>query len=88
MPEEQNVPTSPEVEPANVRKELDQQDITHQGQPEQPEVGKMSNHMGAVEDEVTPIRSPMSGPSDLVGESHDSSNHDDDIDPRSEITPG
>lgn len=86
MPEEQNSPASPEVEPANVRRELDQEDISHEGHAEQPQAGKMSNHMGATEDNVTPIRSPMTGPSDIVGESHN--RPDEDIDPHSEITPG
>ena len=81
-------PASPEVQSPAVRRELDQEDVTHQGQP--VEVDKVNQadsqqHMGTVETDVTPIQPPMEGPSDLVGENGDDSTT---IAPDSELTPG
>ena len=85
------VPASPEVEPAAVRKELDQENVTHKGTPVAAEPGEEDSqrHMGAVESDVTPIRAPMEGPSNVVGDQATGNEEDqDDINPSTEITPG
>ena len=84
---EQGTPQSPETQPANVREQLDQDLISHEGAArggDQAEPGTM-RHMGAVGTEVTPVTPPMRGPGDLVGEQ---ASDDDSIDPADEITPG
>jgi hypothetical protein len=83
-------PSSPETQPRDVREELDQTDISHDGparDPGETEPG-ISSHAGAVEDEVTPITPPMRSPSDLVGDETEKEEQDYDIDPADEITPG
>ncbi len=84
---EVGVPESPEVQPPDVREQLDQSMVTHDGterDAEDAEPGTAS-HMGAVDTEVTPVMAPMSGPHDLVNEEDAD---DDMVDPYDEITPG
>lgn len=81
------VPQSPETQPPEVRDELDQTQITHEGTArdgEQVETNS-SSHMGAVEDEVTTVQPPMSGPDDLLGNDDQGEQV---FDPADEITPG
>lgn len=87
------VPQSPEVQPADVREELDQDQVSHEGRREATRGGKPSTHLGATEDEVTPVVPPMRGPGNLVGpdaggDSRDESADELLIDPVDEITPG
>ena len=79
-------PASPEVQPANVREELDQDDITHQGHMSEPSRDKTDaqKHMGAMEDNVTNVMPPVAGPADLVGKDEGDQN----ISARKELTPG
>ena len=51
------------MQPADVRDELDQTQVSHEGRPK----ATASTHLGATEDEVTPIVPPMRGPGNLVG---------------------
>lgn len=84
---ETEVPQSPETQPAAVRDELDQTQITHDGTArdgEQVEASS-SSHLGAVEDEVTPVQTPMSGPDDILGNDDQGEQV---FDPADEITPG
>ncbi|HUS16415.1 MAG TPA: hypothetical protein VM536_15565 [Chloroflexia bacterium] len=92
-------PQSPEVQPTNVRDDLDQDMVTHQGTQAESETGSAGAgvsasdaHLGATDAEVTPIMPPMRGPANLVGSeaSGDSRDDADDtgIDPVDEITPG
>ncbi len=81
------VPQSPETQPPDVREQLGQEQISHDGSVRSGagvEPGT-SGHLGAVDTEVTPIMPIMRGPSDLVGEEESG---DDLIDPADEITPG
>ena len=96
-----DVPQSPEVQEDYVKDELDQDQVTHQGDwreaPAQQEVSGKSKHLGAVDDEVVPIVPPMAGPADVVGE-HDvnaqgnendgSEDQEELFDPYDHITPG
>ncbi|HET7079320.1 MAG TPA: hypothetical protein VFM49_17945 [Chloroflexia bacterium] len=87
------VPQSPEVQPADVREELDQTQVSHEGRQEATRGGKPSTHMGATEDAVTPVVPPMRGPGNLVGpeaagDSRDEPTDEQLIDPVDEITPG
>jgi len=87
---ESGVPQSPEVEAPEVREQLDQSMVSHEGtarEAEPPQPGT-SSHFGAVDTEVTPVRAPMSGPDDLVGDEDADHDLDDLIDPADEITPG
>jgi hypothetical protein len=85
-PREAEVPQSPETQPADVRDELDQTQITHDGRARDGDTGSTpSAHLGAVEDEVTPVQPPMRSPDDLVG---DEDQDETEIDPADEITPG
>ena len=75
-----------------MRHELDQEDVTHEGQPAQPDANAASQtdsqqHMGATEDDMTPITTPMQGPGDLVGEKGRADDQTT-IDPETELTPG
>ena len=98
----QVTPKSPEKQEEYVRDELDQENITHQGDyREAKEVptadGMRGQHLGATDDEVVPVVPPMSGPADLVGE-HDVNAQGNEsgsteigeeaVDPRDELTPG
>lgn len=83
-----SAPQSPEVEPAEVRRELAQDQITHVGEPREPAAvaaADSGQHMGAVDGETTPVRSPMSGPDDVIEGDDDTT---DLIDPADELTPG
>ena len=89
----QNTPQSPETQPADVREELHQENVTHEGEPRSAEgVGPTpSSHFGAVEDDQsghvdqTPVTPPMEGPYDLLG---DDDRQDVDVDPHREIPGG
>ncbi len=85
--ENYNVPASPEVEPAEVRKELHQTDVTHKGVPVEPAKNPddVQSYMGAKEENVTPVRAPVTGPTHLI---ESDSDNNDDLEPRTEITPG
>ena len=80
------IPQSPETQPSEVREELAQSNISHDGAPRNADETQPgdSSQLGAVEDEVTPIAPPMQGPGDLVGDEDSSMG----IDPVDEITPG
>lgn len=90
----QNVPQSPETQPPDVREELHQENVTHQGEPRSAEDAgpTPSSHFGAVEDDQsghvdqTPVTPPMEGPYDLVGD--EDSRQDIDVDPHREIPGG
>ena len=82
-----DVPQSPETQSPDVREQLDQEQISHDGtvrSGEQIQPGT-SGYMGAVESDVTPIMQLMRGPGDLVSSEQDG---DDIIDPGDELTPG
>ena len=95
-------PQSPEVHDKDVREELEQDLVTHQGDyrkasssPHTPE--QRGRHLGASEDEVVPIIPPMAGPADLLGEKNsnaqgnetgDTEVGEETVDPREELTPG
>ena len=94
-------PKSPETQAPNVREELDQDLITHQGERRMPANGAKvhggKHHMGALEDENVPVTPPMSGPADLIGEDDENgqgneTGHtkvgEETFDPREELTPG
>jgi hypothetical protein len=93
-------PQSPEVHEPEVRDELDQDLITHQGDYRKPTTGPLArggHHLGALEDENVPVLPPMSGPADLLGEDDVNAQGNEDgktkpgdemIDPREELTPG
>ncbi len=85
--DEADVPQSPETQPSDIREQLDQEQISHEGTAQSgghPHPGTW--HQGALESEVTPITPPMRGPGDLVGSEED--DDDDLIDPGDELTPG
>ena len=54
-------------------------------QPAQPQPGQMSER-GATEEQVVPLKPPMSEPIDPTRAEHNKD--DDEIDPRDELTPG
>lgn len=82
-------PTSPETQPASVRNELDQEDVTHQGSPAEPARPgeEAQSYMGATEENVTPIMSPVSGPADITGDEKPGDKNPD-VNPQDELTPG
>lgn len=84
---ETEVPQSPETQPPAVRDQLDQTLTTHDGTARDGDqvAANTSAHLGAVEDEVTPVQTPMSGPDDVVGIDDQGQQV---IDPADEITPG
>ncbi len=97
----EETPQSPEKQEDYVREELDQDNITHQGEyrPAQASAvtGKRGTHLGATDDEVVPNVPPMAGPSDLVGEHNENAQGNESgstdigeetVDPRDELTPG
>jgi hypothetical protein len=91
MPDEpKSTPQSPEVQPADVRDQLDQDLVTHQGEEHAPATDDAGSHMGAVDTEVTTNMPPMHGPGNVVGRSGSGDSDDDEdlIDPVDEITPG
>ncbi len=82
---DQKVPQSPEEYPADVRQDLQQHDVSHEG--DKREAGtseEMSPHLGAVEDETSLVTPPMEGPSKLT----EGSDNDLGIDPHEEISGG
>lgn len=83
------VPTSPETQPADVREELSQDDVTHQGVPAEParDEAEPQSYMGAMEENVTPVMAPVSGPSDLTGDEQ-TEDKNPDVNPQDELTPG
>jgi hypothetical protein len=97
----EETPKSPETQPEYVKDELDQDTMSHQGELRkappggQPKSG--GKHLGAVEDEESPVIPPMSGPADLVGERDMNGQGNETgqtevgeelFDPRDELTPG
>ena len=96
----QGTPQSPEVQGQETRAELDQDNVTHQGDYRQRKDGpgaRGGGHLGATDDEVVPIVAPMAGPADLIGqndpnaqgnETGDTKIGEEMIDPRDELTPG
>lgn len=82
---EKKPPQSPEEYPRDVREALDQHDVTHEGKArEAHEDEEPGGHMGAVEDEPTPVTPPMAGPDKVIrGDASDEG-----IDPREELTGG
>jgi hypothetical protein len=95
MQDEQAMPQSPETQPAEVREELHQENITHEGQQRTADDAgpTPTSHFGAVEDDYrghvdqTPVTPPMQGPANLIDdrEGEDPSVF---IDPHSEIPGG
>jgi hypothetical protein len=95
-------PQSPETQDKEVREELDQDMITHEGERRKAPTGSLhtgptGQHLGALEDEMVPIVPPMAGPADLVGEKDENAQGNEDgktkpgeelFDPRDELTPG
>ncbi len=83
------IPASPETQPSDVREELSQEDVTHRGVPAEParDGGDTQSYMGAMEENVTPVMAPVTGPSDLTG-GEKSSDKNPDVNPQDELTPG
>jgi hypothetical protein len=89
----QTTPQSPETQPGEVREELHQEHMSHEGEPRSADgVGPTpSSHFGAVEDDQsghvdqTPVTPPMEGPYDLIG---DDDRQEQDVDPHREIPGG
>ncbi len=83
---DQKLPSSPETQPAEVREELEQDLITHQGKPAEPakDNSDSQTHMGATEENVTPVKTPMSGASKVT----EPDEEEQDINPQTELTPG
>jgi hypothetical protein len=81
-----NLPPSPEEQPAEVRAELEQQNVTHRGKRARPARNKADaeSYMGATEDNVTPVQPPMVGASEVTKPGEDET----DVNPRTELTPG
>lgn len=88
-----DVPQSPETQPADVRKELDQENISKEGQPRRAKNAgpEPDSHFGAVEDDqsgqvdMTPVTPPMEGPGHLT---HGNDDQSEDVDPHQEIPGG
>jgi hypothetical protein len=78
------VPESPEEYPEEVREELGQHEISHDGKARAGGDEEMSDHMGAVETEPTPVTPPMSGPSKVT----EGSMEDAGIEPEEELHGG
>ncbi len=89
-----NVPQSPETQSADVREELHQENVTHEGQPRSAEDAgpTPSSHFGAVEDDQaghvdqTPVTPPMEGPYNVVDGTDEKQSTD--VDPHTEIPGG
>ena len=84
---ETEVPQSPETQPADVRADLEQTEVSHNGPARSGDQAGSStgDHFGAVDSETTPIMPPVRGPADLVTGDEPG---DDIVDPADEITPG
>ncbi len=86
-------PASPPTQPADVREELNQENIDKTGKPRTAaDAGpEPDSHFGAVEDPTTgesdqkTVTPPMEGPSNVTGGSDDTSL---DVDPQQEIPGG
>lgn len=86
-------PSSPPTQPAEVREELDQENIDKTGEPRTAaDAGPQADsHFGAVEDPSTgesdqnTVVPPMEGPSNVTGGSEDDSL---DVDPQQEMPGG
>ncbi len=85
---DKHTPASPEVQPSEVRDELEQDNISHEGEPMRPSKNQTDaqSHMGAMEDNVTSVMPPVSGPPNLTESGDDEENPD--ITPQNELTPG
>ncbi|HYO48929.1 MAG TPA: hypothetical protein VEW94_03675 [Chloroflexia bacterium] len=100
--EGEGTPQSPEVQDRYVRDELDQDQVTHQGDyrsqgTKRHDGDDYYSHLGATDDEVVPVLPPMTGPADVVGEHNENAQGNETgdtkigeelIDPREELTPG
>ncbi len=90
-PTTSDIPQSPENQPANVREELDQTLISHEGTPRPPDADvdpeSPQEYMGALESDVTPVTPLTTGPLDFVGDEPDGDDETG-IDPRDEIPGG
>ncbi len=84
--ENKMVPSSPEVQSPEVRQELDQNSVSHEGyKGKGPRVGNESqSYMGTTEGDVTPVINPMAGPMDVTSDGPD----EDSVNPHTELTPG
>ena len=90
-----DTPQAPETQPADVREQLHQENITKVGDPRPAsDAGEtQSSHFGAVEDETTGrsdqqvVTPPMEGPYNLVDDSSDV-DQSEDVDPQDEINSG
>lgn len=88
-PTTSDIPQSPENQPAEVRDELDQTLITHEGTP-RPAAGNPDgddDYMGATETDVTPVTPLTTGPLDFIGDEPEGEDVAG-IDPRDEIPGG
>ncbi len=93
--ERDTAPQSPETQPADVREELDQDNVTHQGdQRTANDAGaEADSHLGAVEDDAsghsdqTPVTPPMDGPANLIDD-REGDDPSEIVDPRDEILGG
>jgi|GEM_PF-5539959 len=90
--QEANTPQEPATQPADVREELHQENISKEGDPRtaQDAGAEMDSHFGAVEDDLTGhsdqtlVQPPMTGPYNLVDADGDDHNAED-VDPQDEI---
>ena len=86
-----DTPQSPETQPAEVREELHQENISKQGQPRTADDAgaTQSSHFGAVEDDASghsdqvTVTPPMEGPYNVTGDDADHQSMD--VDPQDEI---
>jgi hypothetical protein len=93
MAQEHDTPQSPPTQPADVRDELHQENISKQGTPrDASDAGaEMDSHFGAVEDTGTgesdqqTVTPPMDGPYNVTGGENE---QDEDVDPQDEIMGG
>lgn len=87
-----NTPQSPATQPADVREQLHQENISKQGtQRTAADAGaQQDSHFGAVEDDqsgqvdMTLVTPPMEGPYNLVGDDNKDTQSED-VDPHDEI---
>ena len=84
---EQPKSESPRTQPASENEELEEDFMTHQGEPLQaaPNQTDAQRHMGALEDNVSPIPPPTVGSGQTDDESDD---QDEGYHPLTEITSG
>lgn len=90
-PTDRDIPQSPENQPADVRAELDQTLVSHEGTPRlpdsDPDPEEPQEYMGALESDVTPVTPLTTGPLDFVGNEPDGDDETG-IDPRDETEGG